>query len=156
MAGRKPQLFSFYDSKINVYNSSIPYSTQLWYFLGLESPSLPILDLCLQLFKNQRYQPDINVRNWAHDFSVKLSSCICSPTDSNFYLCMTNPALWDEKLVNLCCLLRLAPQSFTPWVFTYHCGHNITLCPSLIPKLITLVRIYISLHQVCRYCFFLQ
>ena len=54
----------------------------------------------------------INVRISAHDFSVKLSSCICSHTDSScpgcwlmsyldIYLGMTNPALCNDKLVLL-------------------------------------------------------
>ena len=49
----------------------------------------------------------------AHDYSVKLSSCICSHTDSScpgcwlmwyldIYLCATNPALCDDKLVSRC------------------------------------------------------
>ena len=55
----------------------------------------------------------INIRNAAYDFSVKLSSCICSHTDSScpgcwlmlyvdIYLCVTNPALWNNKLVSQC------------------------------------------------------
>ena len=54
----------------------------------------------------------INVRNAAYDFSVKLSSCICSHTDSScpgcwlmwyvdIYLCVTNPALCNNKLVSV-------------------------------------------------------
>ena len=48
----------------------------------------------------------INGTNVAYDFSVKLSSRLCSHTDSSclgcwlmIYLCMTNPALCNDKLV---------------------------------------------------------
>ena len=55
----------------------------------------------------------INVRSSAHDFCVELSSCIYSHTDSScpvcwlmwyldIYLCVTNPALCNDKLVSQC------------------------------------------------------
>ena len=55
----------------------------------------------------------INIRNSAHDFSVGITSCIYSHIDNScpgcwlmwyldIYLCMTNPALCDGKLVSQC------------------------------------------------------
>ena len=53
----------------------------------------------------------IYTRNSAHDLSVKLGPCIHSHKLSTYqdtYLCVTNPALCNDKSV--CCLLRLAPR----------------------------------------------
>ena len=62
----------------------------------------------------------INVKNSDHDFSVKLSSCICSHIDSSCPGCwlmwyldiclyMTSPALWDYKLGSQCAALSGSP-----------------------------------------------
>ena len=61
------------------------------------------------------------VRISAHDYSVKLSSCICSHNDSScdgcwlmwyldIYLCVTNPALCDDKLVSQCAARSGSPR----------------------------------------------
>ena len=76
----------------------------------------------------------INVRSSCHDFSVKLSLCIYSHTESScpsffayvcnswvslvetfqhIYLCVTNPALYNDKLVNQCAAHSGSPRDDT-------------------------------------------